>query len=343
MSSRDSLTEFKLIAQFFANIGPTSISPPVTARSSANAVGSSVALSVGDDCAVLNVEVGKQLVLSIDTLVADRHFPSNASPYDIARRALAVSVSDLAAMGATPLAFTLALTLPQVNTDWLQPFSDGLDAAAKEFDIALIGGDTTAGPLTITLQVHGTVTSGNALRRSTAQAGDSIFVTGSLGDAAAALALIEQRLSANKQQQQFLLSRYYQPTIHLGFAQAITGIATAAIDISDGLLADLGHIATASDLSALINSAALPLSPTLQELVTLDQAVEYAACGGDDYELCFTAPAKCRQQILACAERFSVPVTELGQMVVAGNEAVFCLDSLGESLVFNQQGYQHFE
>ena len=244
-------------------------------------------LGPGDDCAIQRVSPGLDLVFSVDTLVEGVHFPSDYSPDYLGWRALAVAVSDLAAMGASPVCFTLALTLPDANQGWLKPFSEGLARASKAFGIALAGGDTTRGPLTITIQVHGTVESGRALYRSGAKPGDLICVSGTLGAAGAALDYLAA--PAPSPAQLALLSRYHFPQPRLSLGQQLAGCASSAIDISDGLLADLGHILDASGAGARIDTGRIPM---MAELVALkgENARDLALGAGDDYELCITIP-----------------------------------------------------
>ena len=334
MSESASLTEFELIARYFSDIACSDID-------GSDVASSAVTLGIGDDCALLSVPVGQQLALSIDTLVAGRHFPVDADADDIARRALAVAISDLAAMGASPLAFTLALTLPSAEQPWLQAFSRGLREAAEQYSIPLIGGDTTQGPLTITVQVQGAVPAGTALKRSGAKPGDAIFVSGYLGDAAAALAVLENTLAVNADQQDYLLARFYQPLAKIALGQRLLGIASSAIDISDGLLADLGHIVKASAVAAKIDLQKLPLSWVLNEVVAKDQALNYALNGGDDYELCFTVPLEKRQALLEYCQSIDVPITEIGEVVEG--EGIECRDVDDKVVSFARSGYQHFQ
>jgi|TARA_B110000908_G_scaffold170098_1_gene228717 thiamine-monophosphate kinase len=330
MTESGKLTEFELIARYFSDVG-------CSAKSAINAV----PLSIGDDCALISVPPGQELAISIDTLVAGCHFPEDASPYDIGQRVLAVSVSDLAAMGASPLAFTLALTLPEVDQDWLSGFSQGLRKAADHYGMPLIGGDTTRGPLTLTVQVHGAVESGRALRRSGAHIGDSVFVTGTLGDAAAALAMIQQRLAVTSEEDKsFLLSRFYCPEARVKLAGELLVCASAAIDISDGLLADLGHLCRSSAVAAKIYSQRLPLSSVLDSLVAKQQSIDYALTGGDDYELCFTAAPAVRKHIEALSQQCGIPITEIGE-IIAGDHVV-CVGPDGVDLAIHKAGYQHF-
>lgn len=266
--------EFELIQRYFS---------PLAAHHNSDAL----VLGLGDDCAIQRVPAGLDLVFSVDTMVEGIHFPKDYSPEALGWRALAAAVSDLAAMGAKPVCFTLALTLPGIDESWLAGFAQGLAMASRSFDLALAGGDTTRGPLTLSLQVHGTVPQGSALKRSGAQAGDLICVSGTLGDAGAALDyLAEPQPTADMA---FVLGRYHQPQPRLELGQSLVGIASSCIDISDGLKADLGHILDASGTGASIDPSKLPLSSALRSLKA-SQAVSYALGAGDDYELCVTIP-----------------------------------------------------
>ena len=269
-------SEFSLIARYFSSLGS----------------GSAVNLGVGDDCAILDIPAGRRLATSVDTLVSTVHFPEDAFPEDIGYRAVAVAASDLAAMGASPLAMTLALTLPEADDFWLHSFSQGLGAAVNEYALPLVGGDTTKGPLTITVQVFGCLPQGQALLRSGARPGDLVCVTGTLGDAAGGLAIVQDRWSTSPEHAEFVIDRYYRPTARLALGQQLLGLATSAIDISDGLLADAGHIAAASGVAIHLEPALLPLSPALQSHSDGAQSLAWAVGGGDDYELCFTLPAQ---------------------------------------------------
>ncbi len=262
--------EFDLIRRYFL---------PLVGRQGSG----SLILGPGDDCAIQRIPSGKDLVFSVDTLVEGVHFPRDYHPDYLGWRALAVAASDLAAMGADPECFTLALTLPGVNEPWLEGFARGLGSAAEAFGLRLAGGDTTSGPLTLSLQVHGTVDQGAGLRRAGAQPGDIIAVSGTLGNAGAALDyLFEPSPTADMLA---VLDNYHHPWPRLDLGSAARQFASAAIDVSDGLLADLGHILEASGLGARIDSARLPLSPALVRLKG-DKAVDYALRSGDDYELC---------------------------------------------------------
>lgn len=297
---------------------------------------------VGDDCAVLAVPDKRQLVTSVDTLVEGVHFYSDANPADIAYKSLAVNVSDLAAMGAKPLGFTLAIALPKADTKWLETFSHGLKQASETFDIPLIGGDTTQGPLTITVTVFGTVKSDKALLRKSAQQDDDIWVTGYLGDAAAALELHDKaQTQALSESEGYLWERLLRPTPPIRFAKKLAKLAHAAIDISDGLSADLGHILEQSHCSAKIKISSLPLSEQLIECVGLEMARDYALNGGDDYELCFTAKSSMRNKILNLAEDFKVNVHRIGN-IQTGDKGNLQLVLDGKPYQPKRQGWQHF-
>ena len=266
--------EFSLIARYFSAFGR----------------GDAVQLGVGDDCAILSLRPGERLATSVDTAVEGVHFPDFNLPEDTAYRAVAAAASDLAAMGARPLGMTLALTLPEADELFLHSFSQGLGRAASDFALPLVGGDTTRGPLTITVQVLGALPAHQALLRGGARPGDELYVSGTLGDAAAGLALLRGEWQSDDISEAFLEGRFNRPTPRLLLGQQLLGLATAAIDISDGLLADAGHIAAASGVRLRIEPDRLPLSPALLSHPQREQALHWALSGGDDYELCFTLP-----------------------------------------------------
>ena len=324
------LSEFELIERYFSDIGSG-----IDSASAAPAV----ALGVGDDCALLEPPPGQQLALSVDTLVADVHFPAAADPADIAQRALRVNLSDLAAMGATPLAFTLALTLPAADAAWLKAFSRGLREAADVFGIALSGGDTTRGPVAvITLQVMGLVPHGAALTRAGARPGDAVLVSGTLGDARAALDVLERSPDKLSVDQRHWLQRYHRPAPRLALGLALRGLASAAIDISDGLAADLGHILARSGVGARIDTTRLPLSKALQ---AHPRAREFALRGGDDYELCFTAPTIALPAIHTVAAAAGLIVTEIG--TITAEPGLLARGAGGDYLpIAGDGGYRHF-
>lgn len=315
--------EFELIRHYFA------------AAACARA-GGDVALGIGDDCALLTVPVGEQLTVSTDTLVAGVHFPEPCDPYLLGQRALAVSTSDLAGMGATPIGFTLALTIPSVDPEWLGEFARGLDTAAAGCDMRLIGGDTTRGPLSMTLTVFGRVPVGEALLRSGARPGDILCVGGALGDAAGALPIVLGERQANTVEAAALLRRYWSPQPQLALGQALRKKATAALDISDGLLADCAHIATASSVSLVIEQAKVPLSDSLLCFAGAEQALQCGLAGGDDYLLVFTLPA----DALPALHAEGWPVHVIGH--VTAGEGVRLVDAEGNPINAGRRGYNHF-
>ncbi|MDD0844400.1 thiamine-phosphate kinase [Pseudomonas sp. Gutcm_11s] len=314
--------EFELIRRYFA------AAPCAQAAEG-------VALGIGDDCALLQLPPGQQLALSTDTLVDGVHFPHSCDPFLLGQRALAVSVSDLAAMGAKPLAFTLALTLPAAEPAWLEGFARGLSQMAGQCAIALVGGDTTRGPLSLTLTVFGQLPSGQALTRSGARPCDLLCVGGSLGDAAGALPLVLGQQAGEGAEVDYLLQRYWAPQPQLALGQWLRGRATAALDISDGLLADCGHIAVASGVVLQIERERVPLSPALRAIAGV-RALDCALAGGDDYRLAFTLPAE-----LLPALRAQWPEAVVIGRVAAG-QGVQLLDGAGQRVEPPRAGYQHF-
>jgi thiamine-monophosphate kinase len=298
--------------------------------------GEGVALGIGDDCALLSVASGEQLAISTDTLVAGVHFPDVCDPFLLGQRALGVSASDLAAMGANPIAFTLALTLPDVSADWLQAFGRGLNDMAQGCSMRLIGGDTTRGPLSLTVTVFGAVPSGKALTRGGAQVGDLLCVGGPLGDGAGALPLVLNQRSTEASTTQALLARYWSPQPQFELGLALRGKATAALDISDGLLADCGHIALASGVRLLVERDKLPMSDALKAFFDPDEALNAALSGGDDYRLAFTLPPSWLADLLAAGQ----PVFVIGQVVEG--QGVALIDEHGQDVTPLTRGYQHF-
>jgi thiamine-monophosphate kinase len=269
------VAEFSLIYRYFSDLGR----------------GAAVDLSVGDDCAILRLGAGERLATSVDTMVAGVHFPADSFPEDIGFRAVAAAASDLAAMGARPLGMTVALTLPEADELWLNAFSQGLAAAVADFGLPLVGGDTTRGPLTISVQVLGALPMEQALLRGGASVGDEVYVSGTLGDAAGALAFLQEQWQPAPHHAQYLLDRFNRPRARIDLGRALLGRASAAIDVSDGLLADAGHMAAASGVKICIETDLLPLSPALSSHHSREQVLQWALTGGDDYELCFCLPA----------------------------------------------------
>ena len=318
---------------------------------------------VGDDCAVLETLPEHQLVVSVDTMVEGIHFPEAFDADAIGRRVLLASISDLAAMGASPLGFTLALTLPEqyANHSWLKRFSSGLRTVAESYDISLVGGDTTKGPLTISIQVMGQVPQHQALTRSSAKPGDLLYVTGSLGDSAAGLSLVIDTPYSSvlqtlpEDQKQYLLRRFIEPEPRVHFAESVRSEVSSALDISDGLLADVSHILTASGVGARIQLKNIPLSPVLQQmnsikreptsvlpaLSALSAPYFWALTGGEDFELCFTVPVCHKDKVEEKARQCSLPIHCIGQIV--DQDQGLKLDTLdGQCLSVSACGFQHF-
>jgi len=298
-----------------------------------------VRLGIGDDAALLTVPVGQLLAVSTDTLVAGVHFPSQTSAYDVGWKALAVNLSDLAAMGATPAWATLALTLPQADASWVTDFADGFAALAREYKLALVGGDTTQGPLSITVTVHGFVPEGAALLRSGARVGDAVYVTGTLGDAAAGLRLADQPSFAQAAALA-LVERLNRPTPRIAQGLALRGLANACIDVSDGLLADLGHVCAASSVGAEIDVDHLPASAALLAASDAQTRRAFQLGGGDDYELCFTAPDAVASALLGDLARSGCAATRIGRIVA--EHGVRARDGAGNLVALPQAGWEHF-
>lgn len=318
------LNEFELIEKYFQrDLG-----------------GFGVALGIGDDCALLQPPEAKSMAVSMDTLVGGNHFPKNADPELIAERAMRVNLSDLAAMGAEPLWFSLGLTMPSADPHWLDGFSRGLFQAANLYNCSLIGGDTTRGPLSITIQVMGSVSTESALQRGNAKVGDTIYVTGYVGDGAAAVAVIKNELSVGKSAFNYFMSHYYRPTPRISEGQALRGIASAAIDISDGLMADLGHICKASGVGAVIDLERVPVSEAVKKLAKKEKLVEWALSGGDDYQLCFTVPEEHANDMERLIRQNKIAATAIGE--ITPGDDVTCM-SKGRVLNVSAMGFQHFE
>ena len=314
--------EFKLIEKYFTR--------PVK-----NAV-----LGVGDDCALIRVSPGCELAISTDTLASGTHFSSDAEPEKLGHKALAVNLSDLAAMGALPRYVTLAITLQAIDDRWLTAFSRGFFALADEFCVELIGGDTTRGPLSITLTAMGEVGAGKALQRSGAMAGDDIWVSGSLGEAALALQHMQGIVMLAEGVFESVAERLHAPQPRVALGRALVGVATSAIDISDGLIADLTHICERSGLSAQIAWPDVPLSAPLLS-VSRDHRMACALAGGDDYELCFSALATSRRDVKDISARVGLALTRIGVME-AGGPKVLVRDENGVEVGILTTGYDHF-
>jgi thiamine-monophosphate kinase len=318
----NSSPEFELIARHFT-------------RPAANAV-----LGVGDDCALLSVTNGMDLAISTDTMVSGTHFFPDVNPENLGHKALAVNLSDMAAMGAMPYWAMLALTLPNVNHAWLAAFAKGFFDLAQEYNVSLVGGDTTRGPLTLTVTIMGEVPAGAALRRSGAKVGNDVWVSGNVGDAAMAVAHRHGRLVLSETDYHEAVMRLYEPTPRVALGQALRGLATSAIDVSDGLLADLTHICRLSGVGATIDVNAVPVSAIGAKHIDSDAGRNAILAGGDDYELCFTAHPNSRDSIQELEDVLGVPITRIGQ--IKRGKGVSLLGADGKAVKIDGRGYDHF-
>ncbi|MCF6361781.1 MAG: thiamine-phosphate kinase [Gammaproteobacteria bacterium] len=315
------MNEFDLIRRYFAERGVRRDDVP---------------LGIGDDAALLTPPPSQLLAVTVDTLHSGVHFDAGIPAADLGYKALAVNLSDLAAMGAEPAWATLALSLPQVDEAWLTAFAEGFFALAERHGVQLVGGDTTRGPLSVTVQVQGFVPQEKALTRRGARPGDHVFVTGSLGDAGAGLAIEQGRLEFTGPPADFLLARLHRPTPRVGAGLGLRGLATAAIDISDGLAQDLGHILTASGVGAVLDIDHLPLSDALLAS-GIDRAWRLAVSAGDDYELCFTVPADAG---LSVSDGLGCPVTRIGRITAEPGQR--WQDAAGVPCEPPPRGWDHF-
>lgn len=300
-------------------------------------------LSVGDDAALLHVKRGHQLAISTDMLVTGTHFFANAAPYAIGWKSLAVNVSDMAAMGALPKWTMLALALPEINHAWLSEFSRGFFACADAFEVDLIGGDTTRGPLNVSVTIMGLCEKNHALKRSGAKPEDDVWVSGFLGCAALGLAHLQKKMVLEEKLQEPALKALHTPAPRVALGLALKNIAHSCIDISDGLLADLGHILKASQLDAHLKLETIPVLPTLQTRMQEPIIQQAILAGGEDYELCFTAPKNQRAAIASLSQELCIPLTLIGKTTAQKNAApsahVLYHD---QEVFFNTQGFDHF-
>ncbi|ALS99210.1 thiamine-phosphate kinase [Lacimicrobium alkaliphilum] len=299
-----------------------------------------VQIGIGDDAAVLSVPAGQSLVVTTDTLIDGVHFPHNTPGRAVASKAVAVNLSDLAAMGAEPAWLSLSLSIPQVDENWLNGFSLGLQELTDYYSVQLIGGDTVRGPLSITVTAQGFVPQNQALTRSGAKPGDWIYVTGTLGDAGLGLDMMQGRMDVAARHKNYLSNRLNCPTPRVLAGTMLRRIATSCIDISDGLIQDLRHILKASDVSAIIQVDKLPFSQAMQDAVVNEQAIRYALTSGDDYELLFTVPEEQKSNLQHALSTTSEPVTCIGQ--ITGGQDKLELRRGKEKVSYEMLGYQHF-
>jgi thiamine-monophosphate kinase len=317
------LSEFSLIQRFFTRATPGAV------------------LGVGDDAALVRVGSGMELAISTDMLVSGTHFFADADPYMLGHKALAVNLSDIAAMGAQPRWATLALSLPTADEAWLERFSAGFFALADKYNVELIGGDTTRGALNLSITIMGEVPQGKALRRNGAKVGDEIWVSGIVGDAALALAHMQGKVALSEESFKSAAPALHLPQPRVALGLALRGIAHSAIDVSDGLLADLGHILERSGVGAEIEFAQVPVSSHLRPNVGQAIGQRCALAGGDDYELCFTVPGARHAEIIQLAAQLALPLTCIGK-ITAGTECrVKAAD--GSVMKTEETGYDHFK
>ena len=341
------MSEFDIIRRHFTRATPSAL------------------LGVGDDAALLQVSNGNVLAVSSDMLVCGTHFFVDADPYLLGHKTLAVNLSDMAAMGANPRWATLALSLPKVDEAWLEQFSAGFFALTQQHGVELVGGDTTRGPLNLCVTIMGEVPQRLALRRDGAQAGDEVWVSGTLGDAALGLAHLQDKIDLPEDARIHCLAALHKPAPRVALGMSLRGVATSAIDISDGLLSDLGHILERSQVGAEIKFSLLPVAEVLRKnlpppsLPLSGEESEASSLtregwgrlevsfiqhcllsGGDDYELCFTAPVPRHADILAIRAKLNLPLTRIGK-IVAGQGCTVC-DAQGKPLKIESTGYDHF-
>ncbi|KIO49503.1 thiamine-phosphate kinase [Nitrosospira sp. NpAV] len=319
-------SEFDIIHRYFTRPAPSAV------------------LGVGDDAALIKPASGMELAISTDMLVAGQHFFADADPCKLGYKSLAVNLSDMAAMGARPRWATLSLALPKpmVRTDekWLKAFAEGFFGLAHTHQVDLVGGDTTCGPLTISVTILGEVAKGKALRRSGAKPGDDIWISGHLGDAALALAHEQQRIVLKPDEIAECLPALYTPMARVGLGQRLIGLAASAIDVSDGLLADLGHILKSSNVAAIIKMNDIRCSASMKQYLPQALAIECLLAGGDDYELCFTAPRSRRKKIEALSRDQEIALTRIGR--IREGEGLLVLDAAGNTVTLETKGYDHF-
>lgn len=319
------LNEFELINRYFARPG---------------ADRSDVIVGIGDDAAILRLPTGADLVAAVDTIVEGRHFPAGMDARAIGHRALAVNLSDLAAMGATPLWASLALTLPAADSEWLQGFATGFFALAQRHGVALVGGDTTRGALTVSVQLMGHVPAGTALKRNGAEAGDLLVVTGTLGDAGAGLALVQSTgPAAGSPSERELIRRFEYPTPRVEFGLAARGVASAAMDLSDGLVGDLTKFASINGLAGHVEVDRLPVSAALSACAAPTQVRDWALAAGDDYELLLAVPVERHRDLTAHAARLGLALTVIGDLR-RGTGVTW--SSFGVEFHPEVRGYDHF-
>lgn len=319
------MNEFDIIATYFAPLTPPK---------------DQLILGIGDDAAIWQPAPGKQMILTVDTLHVGRHFLPDCPPSSVAHKALAVNLSDCAAMGAKPVGFLLSLSMPKADESWLADFCRGLQQLSNAHDIVLMGGDTTQGPLSVSITLIGEIEPGKALLRSGAKPGDDIYVSGTLGLPSLGLQVLRNHQYLPEAVYDACAQAYREPQPQLALGQALVGIAQSCIDISDGLAADLAHILTESQCGARITVDLLPMATLLQEYAEPEQALDWCLSGGDDYQLIFTAHPDQRDTVKALSQKLDIPLTRVGQMT-PGHELI-CQTAKGETVDLARKGWEHF-
>ena len=321
------MTEFSIIEEFCQGIGPEH----------ANTV-----LSVGDDAAIVSVPKAMELAISVDTMVAGVHFYEDAKPEFIAHKLLAVNLSDMAAMGANPKWATLTLSIPSADRSWLSAFSDSLKQICTQFGVQIIGGDTTQGPLNLSINIMGLLPKGNALCRHGAVLGDDVYVSHTLGDAALGLLCVQGKLSLEKTHQQALITALELPVPRVDLGQRLLGIANACLDVSDGLMGDLAHICERSKVSIELDINAIPISHAYQAYINQGGNLGLALDGGDDYELAFTANINSRAEIDAISNELGIRLSRIGRVTAPSNVKVAAFDQGAPYELSTTDSFQHF-
>ena len=318
------MREFDLIDRYFSGLTPTA---------------ASVKCGIGDDAAVIDIPAAEELLISVDTLVEGVHFFPSTTAFDIGYKSLAVNISDIAAMGGEPRWATLALTLPNIDHDWLQSFADGFVDVANKHNVCLIGGDTTQGSLSITIQIMGTAKKGHSIKRSGALAGDLIYVSGNLGSAGLAYKSLLEKTDAHSVSPE-CFERLHRPAPRVELGKQLNGLANAAIDISDGLGSDLNHLLLSSGVAAEVELDKLPVCKDVAKIKDKELLWQLALTAGDDYELCFTLPAAKQSELELRAGSISYPITCIGKIV--SGEGIRWLQENGSEMELDLKGYQHF-
>lgn len=320
------MNEFQIISDYFLNLTPAH---------------DQLILGIGDDAAIWKSGRGKQTVLTVDTLHVNRHFLPDCPPSSVAHKALAVNLSDCAAMGAKPVGFLLSLSMPKADERWLVDFCKGLQALANQYEVVLMGGDTTQGPLSVSITLMGEIKPNHELRRSGAKVGDDIYVSGTLGLPSLGLAILRDHRYCPEAAHDEAVQAYREPQPQIILGQSLLKLANACIDISDGFASDLTHILTASQCGARVMVDQLPISPLVKEYAAdAQQALDWCLSGGDDYQLIFTVAPGQRKLVAELAEKLNIPLTRVGQ-ITPGCELI-CQDAAGETVDLARKGWEHF-